>query len=250
MSNKGELKVTVVEASGLKDKDTVGKSDPYIELYIDKGYKQKTTTKEGTLSPVWNENFKFNINNQHTLYLKVLDKDITDSDKIGETKVDLKEVFSKGYVDTWVNLPALLGLTSHGKVHLVKVFAGLVSSQWIIMRRIVEAKNLKDTDFIGKSDPYVELWIEKGYKQKTTVKDGTLNPVWNEDFKFNIHGEHTLHLKVLDKDITEDDKIGEAKVDLKEVFSKGYVDDWFKLPALLGLSSHGQVHLVLQFTAE
>ncbi|CAG8484703.1 8703_t:CDS:2 [Ambispora leptoticha] len=116
---------------------------------------------------------------------------------------------------------------------------------------VVEAKNLKDKDVVGKSDPYVELWIEKGYKQKTTVKDGTLNPKWEEDFKFNIQeGQHTLHLKVLDKDITDSDKIGETKIDLKEVFSAGYVDKWYKLPALLGLSSHGEVHVVLQFNAE
>ncbi|CAG8484717.1 8704_t:CDS:2 [Ambispora leptoticha] len=116
---------------------------------------------------------------------------------------------------------------------------------------VVEAKNLKDTDLIGKSDPYVELWIEKGYKQKTTVKNNTVEPQWNEDFKFNIHGEHTLHIKVLDKDtISEDDKIGEAKIDLKDVFNTRYVDQWYKLPALLGLSSHGQVHLVLEFTPQ
>ncbi|CAG8787980.1 16279_t:CDS:1, partial [Cetraspora pellucida] len=45
-----------------------------------------------------------------------------------------------------------------------------------------EARNLKDEDVVGKSDPYVELWLDKNYKQKTTTKNNTLNPQYNETF--------------------------------------------------------------------
>ncbi|CAG8650572.1 9938_t:CDS:2 [Paraglomus occultum] len=115
---------------------------------------------------------------------------------------------------------------------------------------VVEAKNLKDEDLIGKSDPYVELWISKDYKQRTSTKKNTLNPIWNEDFKFNTDThEHHLYIKVLDEDFGEDDKLGEAKVDLKQVYKKGYVDEWVKLPALLGLRSKGEVHLILEYSA-
>ena len=53
----GTLKVTIVEARKLKDTDTVGKDDAYVELYLDKDYKQRTTTKKDTNSPSWNETF-------------------------------------------------------------------------------------------------------------------------------------------------------------------------------------------------
>ncbi|KAG9306061.1 hypothetical protein G9A89_020256 [Geosiphon pyriformis] len=115
----------------------------------------------------------------------------------------------------------------------------------------VAARKLKDEDLVGKSDPYVELWLDdKKYKQKTTTKKGTLTPTWNEDFKFNITDDrkHSLHLKVLDEDIGDDDKIGETKIDLEEVYKKGYVDQWIKLPALFGLTSHGEIHVVLEFS--
>ena len=53
----GTLKVTIVAARGLKDKDVVGKDDAYVELYLDKDYKQKTKTVKDTNSPTWNESF-------------------------------------------------------------------------------------------------------------------------------------------------------------------------------------------------
>lgn len=56
MSNK-TLQVTVVEARNLKDEDTMGQNDAYIELYFDKHYKQRTSTIKDTNSPTWNETF-------------------------------------------------------------------------------------------------------------------------------------------------------------------------------------------------
>ncbi|KAG1444306.1 hypothetical protein G6F55_012363 [Rhizopus delemar] len=59
---------------------------------------------------------------KHKLYFKVIDKDITDSDKIGSGHLDLTNVFKGQAVDTWAKLPAKLGLSSHGEVHLVAEF--------------------------------------------------------------------------------------------------------------------------------
>jgi Ca2+-dependent lipid-binding protein len=53
----GILKVTIVEARKLQDKDIVGKDDAYVELYLDKDYKQRTTTIKDSNSPIWNETF-------------------------------------------------------------------------------------------------------------------------------------------------------------------------------------------------
>ena len=53
MSN-GTLQVTVVEARKLKDEDVAGNNDAYIELYVDKDYKQRTATVKDTNNPKWN----------------------------------------------------------------------------------------------------------------------------------------------------------------------------------------------------
>ena len=49
---------------------------------------------------------------------------------------------------------------------------------------VSEGKDLKDKDLFGKSDPYVVLQVG-GEKHQTTVKKGTLNPVWHEKFTFS-----------------------------------------------------------------
>ncbi|KAF0536942.1 calcineurin temperature suppressor cts1 [Gigaspora margarita] len=115
---KGPLKVTVVEAKNLKDEDVIGKSDPYIELWLDKNYKQKTTTKSNTINPTYNETFTFHVDGQKYLHLKVMDKDLVSDDEIGEGKVELSKI-KNGYLETEVDLPKMLGLRSNGKVVLI-----------------------------------------------------------------------------------------------------------------------------------
>jgi Ca2+-dependent lipid-binding protein len=53
----GTLKVTIIEGRDLKDKDFLRKDDAYIEIYLDKDNRQKTTTIKDTDNPTWNETF-------------------------------------------------------------------------------------------------------------------------------------------------------------------------------------------------
>ncbi len=53
----GTLEVTIVAARNLKDEDIVGQNDAYVELYLEKGYKQKTTIVKDSNSPTWNQKF-------------------------------------------------------------------------------------------------------------------------------------------------------------------------------------------------
>lgn len=55
----GQLTVTIVEARNLKDEDTVGGSnDAFVEVYVDRDYKQRTTTIQNSNNPQWNETFE------------------------------------------------------------------------------------------------------------------------------------------------------------------------------------------------
>ncbi|CAF1268925.1 unnamed protein product [Rotaria magnacalcarata] len=120
---KGTLEVIIVEGRRFKDKDTVGQSDPFIELYLHKKYKQRTTTIPNTDDPVWNERFTFNINeDEDTIHFDVYDEDAGDKDSIGSGKVKLKNVFDDGKFDEWVKLPAHLGVSVHGEIHIIMNF--------------------------------------------------------------------------------------------------------------------------------
>lgn len=114
---------------------------------------------------------------------------------------------------------------------------------------VVEGRGLKDKDTVGQSDPFVEIYTQKKYKQRTSTQQNTHNPVWNERFVLNIHpDDDTIHFDVYDQDVGDKDSIGNGKVKLKQVFDDGKFDEWVKLPAHLGLSVHGEIHVIMNFT--
>ncbi|CEP07717.1 hypothetical protein [Parasitella parasitica] len=115
---------------------------------------------------------------------------------------------------------------------------------------VIEARKLHNEDLMGKNDPYVELWIDdEKYMQKTTVIDNNNDPIWNQPFVFNLSEsrKHKLHIRVMDKDTIGSDKIGEATFDFEGAFNGVPIDTWVKLPAKMGLTSHGEVHINVQF---
>ena len=64
------------------------------------------------------------------------------------------------------------------------------SSSFIISGILLKAKNLRKMNVSGLSDPYVKIYlIHKGsrvYKWKSTVKNKTLAPIYNETFQFDV----------------------------------------------------------------
>ncbi|UJR13622.1 hypothetical protein I4U23_000635 [Adineta vaga] len=112
---------------------------------------------------------------------------------------------------------------------------------------VAAGRRLKDEDTIGKNDAYVEVYLDKKYKQRTKTISNSNDPVWDERFTFNIHGEDAIHFDVYDADIADKDSIGSCKVKLKHVFDDGKFDEWVKLPAMFGLSSHGEIRIIMNF---
>ena len=54
----GKVEVAVVGARNLHNKETFGKSDPYVVVHGG-GRKYKTSTKSSTLKPEWGDAFSF-----------------------------------------------------------------------------------------------------------------------------------------------------------------------------------------------
>jgi hypothetical protein len=60
-------------------------------------------------------------------------------------------------------------------------------------------------------------------------------------------GQDDLHIRVYDDDIGDHDSIGSAKIDLeKQIFGKGKFEQWIKLPAMMGLRSKGEIHVIIE----
>mmetsp|Transcript_17205 Transcript_17205/g.22316 ORF Transcript_17205/g.22316 Transcript_17205/m.22316 type:complete len:132 (+) Transcript_17205:55-450(+) len=88
-------------------------------------------------------------------------------------------------------------------------------------------ENLADEDHIGKSDPYVKfeleqdnLFLDKDFGEMvSTKKKDEQNPVYGEEFHFNIPElkNMVLTVKVMDKDVGKDGKLGKCKIKLDKL---------------------------------
>lgn len=63
--------------------------------------------------------------------------------------------------------------------------------QGILSVTVVKATSLKNKELIGKSDPYVRLYVRPMFKVKTKVIDDNLNPEWNEKFDLIVEDKET-----------------------------------------------------------
>ncbi|XP_065864828.1 calcium-dependent lipid-binding protein [Euphorbia lathyris] len=100
---------------------------------------------------------------------------------------------------------------------------------------VVKANELKNMEMIGKSDPYVVLYIRPVIKVKTQVVENNLNPVWDESFELIAEDKETqaLVLEVFDKDIGQDKRLGIVKVPLIELEGETWKEmDLRLLPSL------------------
>lgn len=96
---QGKLTVTVVKANELKNMEMIGKSDPYVVLYIRPVFKVKSAVVENNLNPVWDQTFELIAEDKETqtLILEVFDQDIGQDKRLGITKVPLIELEA----ETW-----------------------------------------------------------------------------------------------------------------------------------------------------
>merc|ERR1712110_811146 len=121
--------------------------------------------------------------------------------------------------------------------------------------------NLKDKDFLCKSDPYVKFSLEqdntfkrdKDYgNKKSSKKKNDLNPVYGETFTYSdLPGLKNLELtvKVMDDDKLSDDKLGKVKIKLEKLGleHKGTIEDCWKIDSKL-FSKRARIYLKLSWT--
>uniref|UniRef100_A0A672JSK5 Synaptotagmin-2-like n=1 Tax=Sinocyclocheilus grahami TaxID=75366 RepID=A0A672JSK5_SINGR len=180
-----QLIVGVLQAQDLAAMDMGGTSDPYVKVYMlpDKKKKFETKVQRKNLCPVFNETFIFKV---HFLrlcscnmifYFYLVGGQKEEQEKLGDVCISLR------YVPT------------SGKLTVC----------------IMEAKNLKKMDVGGLSDPFVKVVLQHNgkriKKKKTTVKQNTLNPYFNESFSFEVPFAQIQKIQVL-LTVYDYDKLG------------------------------------------
>lgn len=111
----------------------------------------------------------------------------------------------------------------------------------------VGGKEIKGRSMFSVS-PYIQFQIDH-MKKKTKVSKGKgKNPKWNDLVEFEIiKGRDVLNGKVMGKEMSEDEFIGDIKVDLKPIFQKGYAEMWVPVIHPHKNRHKGDVFLKLQY---
>ena len=84
--------------------------------------------------------------------------------------------------------------------------------------RVLRGANLRAADRGGKSDPYVVLQQAGGKKTKTSVKKGTVNPIWDETLELGVTDTTApLLLEAWDHDVIgRNDSLGAGEILLSQ----------------------------------
>ena len=100
----GAVLVTLFEGRNLKNKDVMGKQDPYVVFNIGEKYKKKSAViVDGGVNPYFKEE-KINMwvdrkNWVHDLAVSCWDEDEGADDLIGQTRLSLLEMMAAGHPD-------------------------------------------------------------------------------------------------------------------------------------------------------
>ncbi|XVF83694.1 hypothetical protein PTKIN_Ptkin16aG0511100 [Pterospermum kingtungense] len=98
----GILEVLLVSAKGLKDRDFLGRMDPYVIIQY-KGQERESSVARGKGSnPSWNEKFTFRVEypgsgDNYRINLKIMDKDTFSADDyIGQATIYVEDLLAIG----------------------------------------------------------------------------------------------------------------------------------------------------------
>ena len=93
---------------------------------------------------------------------------------------------------------------------------------------IIQGKLHRNTESLGKMDPFVELEYQDKKFTTKVVEDGHKNPLWNETFEIAIESlQDELKISCYDQDSLSNDLIGELSVPLSKLCSVN--EQWLNL---------------------
>lgn len=113
---------------------------------------------------------------------------------------------------------------------------------------IIGCRNLKDTEWLSKQDPYVILEYANNKFRTKTDTDGGRNPSFNEKYTLPlIEGLQEVNVQVWNSNtLTLDDFIGSGKIFLQKVLSAGYDDNSWPLSSRSGKKA-GEIRIIMHY---
>lgn len=257
---RGTLVITCKEGINLRNMDSFGQQDPYVQVTLGRQRKRTRTIQKGGINPFFNdEEIELFVDGQNwaePLDFELFDEDVGRDDFIGGARVSvLRFIQDFAATDKVISLstgPAGSGDPA-GEVRLgFKFFpAGKLTVQ------VAEGRGLASADQVGQQDPYVVLSLAGSAQSLQFTSrvdtDGGNDPVWNETAVFDVVDHHEMKIEVFDKDLLgTDDLIGATTMSLLPVFKHGIRDGWITLKRRTTwgkVEERGEIRLAIDFTA-
>ena len=264
-------KMTIRPTSGrfLRDKDLVGKMDPFIKVTFDKSTKATDVAENMGKFPTWNTDLQFNVTEDQMnrkeihIVLEAYDQDPSGkSEYIGIGKIlfsairDVEELSdtveildSKGNQQGTIQVECTLrlGADSPGSKNRANVSEQGLGKGTLIVRPIM-ATLQRNTEMIGNMDPYVVVILNEQAFMTNVAESGGKQPTWKDALSFELKGgEEFMVFRVMDSDRgTADDLIGEALINM-EYLAGMFVGDGAELQIPLEYKKKTVGQLTLEF---
>ena len=216
---EGLLRLYIRYGRNLEDTDTnifTGDPDPYVKIKAISStgseYTKQTSHKQGTQNPTWNKELFLGNREWQFFRISVWDSDVGDDDPMGmSVTVPLlnqprtaryKKYCTNTTCDRYIWYDYELLPVTTGRLRV----------------KVRYARNLPDTDAIGRPDPYVRVGVLRSSGttryQSSNVKGGTINPTWNTWLSLSL-SERTfanrITVQVFDDDIAFDDSMSDPQ---------------------------------------
>jgi Ca2+-dependent lipid-binding protein len=258
-----QLNVFIGGAVNIEKADTFGASDPFIALTLSGSQQHfKTTVKQNTLTPVWNEQFKFPVYSPGEQVLKLLlkDQDVASDDELAVLEFPLRALSIGGVLEKTFELVPVKGVKKGGQLTAkLQISSPRVPAfqTWklppvkpgpqVLNLRILAAEDIEKADTFGKTDPYIKI-RGPGWEGRTAVKEGTLSPKWDEVFYVPIPDpkDTVVSLRLFDEDVSSDDEISYVNLQTAIFPFAEVTEVWLELTGVRKVKKPGRVHVILQ----
>jgi Ca2+-dependent lipid-binding protein len=255
-SRTGIIKFTIEQAKELDGtKSMIGALSPYAVLLLNGREVAKSRTMKRTNIPIWPDASKeMLITDRKKTKLGVVikdDRDLATDPILGTYQItidDMLELKAKGH--EWFNLAGVQ--TGRVKMKLdwkpVALKGSLSSGGYLtpigVMRlHFQSARDLRNLETMGKSDPYVRVLLSGVEKGRTVTFKNNLNPDWDEVVYVPVHTvREKLTFEVMDEEkLGKDRSLGHVEVKAADYVKQDENDEYMPHEQRLSVAGPLQV---------
>lgn len=259
-TNTGILRFTVEQAKDLDGtKSLVGLLNPYATLLLNGREIHSTKKLKRTNNPIWDNGSKeILITDKKNAKLGVAikdDRDIAGDQIIGTYQIkldDMLDLMAKG--QDWYNLSGV----KTGRAKMMAQWkpvtisgvgtgtGGYVTPIGVMRLHFIKARQLRNFEALGKSDPYVRVVLSGLERARTVTFKNNLNPDWDEVLYVPVHSpKERLQLDVMDaENMGKDRSLGLVELYAGDYMSQDEDGEWRvhdqKVVREEGLKIHGK----------